>query len=131
MVPMKEFTSMQMKDLRILADFVRVFCSRGTIHLFRYRAACPTGELVQERSSLCPDCQALLEYALQKRRNCPLDPKPSCKKCHVHCYSKQYRSRIREIMAFFGTKNGHAWQARLSLALFLLMDEGIHSHRGI
>jgi hypothetical protein len=41
---------------------------------------------------------------MEKRRRCPLDPKPSCKNCHIHCYSKEYRAQIREIMAFSGRR---------------------------
>ena len=101
---MKEFTSAQTKDLRVLADFIRVFCSARHAPSAGTALPAPLAEMFRKEVALCPDCRALLEYALLKRRNCPLDPKPSCKKCHIHCYSKQYRSRIREIMAFSGRK---------------------------
>jgi hypothetical protein len=54
--------------------------------------------------TLCADCRALVEYALLKRRRCPLDPKPSCKHCHIHCYSKEHREQMKHIMAFSGRK---------------------------
>lgn len=93
-----------MKDLRVLIDFVRIFCAARHSSSSCTALPDPLANLFKKKIQLCPDCQALLEYALLKRRNCPLEPKPSCKKCHIHCYSKQYRSRIREIMAFSGRK---------------------------
>jgi hypothetical protein len=34
--------------------------------------------------------------------NCPLEEKPVCKHCHVHCYRKGHREKVREIMRFSG-----------------------------
>ena len=52
----------------------------------------------------CSECRGLLEHGLEKRRTCPLEPKPTCKNCRIHCYSREYRAKIREIMAFSGRK---------------------------
>lgn len=54
--------------------------------------------------SLCPSCTKLLAHALVKRSNCPLDPKPACKHCPVHCYHPNYRRQIREVMIHAGRK---------------------------
>ncbi|HEY6873378.1 MAG TPA: nitrous oxide-stimulated promoter family protein [Geobacteraceae bacterium] len=101
---MEQLTNAQQRDLKVLANFIRVYCAAR--HRNQAAATLP-GELAEtfrKGISLCPDCQGLLTYALTKRRNCPLDPKPSCKECHIHCYSKEYRTRIREIMAFSGRR---------------------------
>jgi YbgA-like uncharacterized protein len=102
--PMKQFSTAQKKDLKVLIDFVRIYCK----DLHREQAEVTLSDDLalpsHQKISLCPDCLALLEYALLKRRNCPLDPKPSCKHCHIHCYSKDYRARMREIMAISGRK---------------------------
>jgi hypothetical protein len=101
---MEQFTSAQKKDLRVLIEFVRLHC--GARHRGQAEAALP-GELAamfRKGVSLCPDCRALLDHALLKRRSCPLDPKPSCKNCRIHCYSREYRAQIREIMAFSGRR---------------------------
>ena len=101
---MEQFTSVQKKDLRVLINFVRVHCAAR--HREQADAALPVelAVLFRKGVSLCPDCRALLDHALVKRRKCPLDPKPSCKRCRIHCYSAEYRAKIREIMAFSGRR---------------------------
>ena len=87
MVTSMETRQKQEKDIRILATFVAVYC-RG-----KHKSA---------KGELCPDCAELLSYATMKRGKCPLDPKPSCKHCHVHCYGKVQRAKIKEVMAYSG-----------------------------
>jgi hypothetical protein len=101
---MEQFTGAQKKDLKVLVSFIRLFCGvkhgdQSVIHL-----PADIAGMFRTEISLCPECRALLDYALEKRRRCPLDPKPSCRKCHIHCYSREYRARIREIMAFSGRR---------------------------
>ena len=99
---MEQFTPPQKKDLKVLITFVGLYCRSR--HQDRHRAAAYVGEIVKDAPHLCADCRELLDYALEKRRRCPLDPKPSCKHCHIHCYSSDYRARVREIMAFSGRR---------------------------
>ncbi len=101
---MEQFTPTQKKDLKVVTRFIQVYCRA------RHAGQAPV-ELPEELAglcrkglSLCDDCRRLLEYSLEKRRKCPLDPKPACKNCHIHCYSKEYRARMREIMAFSGRR---------------------------
>jgi len=53
---------------------------------------------------LCPDCQALLAYALKRLERCPQNPKPACKHCPVHCYRPAYRERMRQVMRYSGKR---------------------------
>jgi hypothetical protein len=101
---MEQFTAEQNKDLKVLVKFIRVYCAAR--HQGQAEVALPEdlAGMFKKGFSLCPDCRALLEYALLKRRTCPLDPKPSCKHCHIHCYGRDYRAKIREIMAFSGRR---------------------------
>ena len=99
---MEQFTSTQKKDLKVIMSFVRVFCEMRHENQADITLPPDMAGMFRKGIHLCPDCQALVEYALEKRRRCPLDPKPSCKQCHIHCYSREYRARIREIMAFSG-----------------------------
>jgi hypothetical protein len=56
-------------------------------------------------SSLCDDCNNLLNYALKKIDLCPFLPdKPTCKNCKVHCYKPDLREKIREVMRYSGPK---------------------------
>ena len=75
------------KDLAVVTRFIEVYCLKNH--------ATPKG-------SLCPECQDLLDYARQRLEKCPLDPKPKCKNCEVHCYKPEYRGRIQKVMRFSG-----------------------------
>jgi hypothetical protein len=79
----------QEKDIKVLAAFVGTYC-RG-----RHKS---------RKGELCADCSALLNYARMKRQNCPLDPKPECKHCPIHCYGKNQRAAIREVMGYSGRR---------------------------
>jgi hypothetical protein len=79
----------QEKDLKVLSTFIGTYC--------RGKHQSPKGEL-------CQSCTELLDYARLKRRKCPLDPKPSCKHCTIHCYAKAQRAMIREVMAYSGRR---------------------------
>ena len=101
---METHNRQQKNDLKVLVAFVTVFCTarhreQEAVNLPEELAA-----LSRREVRLCPECRELLDYALLKRRNCPLDPKPSCKHCHIHCYGNDHRERIREIMAFSGRR---------------------------
>jgi len=103
---MEQFTDKQKKDLKVLIRFVQVYC------LARHadQPACcemlppETADIAGKEPVLCHECAALVSYAMERRRKCPLEPKPSCKSCRIHCYSRQHRVRIREIMAFSGRR---------------------------
>lgn len=79
----------QEKDLKVLTTFISTYC--------RGRHGTRKGEL-------CRDCAELMAYARLKRCTCPLDPKPSCKHCSIHCYAKPQRAKIREVMGYSGRR---------------------------
>ncbi len=55
--------------------------------------------------NLCADCKDMRQYADQRLSHCPFgENKPACSKCKVHCYSPDYRNRIRTIMRFSGPR---------------------------
>lgn len=74
-------------DTDILKRFVGIYCRKQ-------HGSAP--------DDLCPECRDLLTYAEERRERCPLDPKPSCKSCPIHCYRPEMRTRIRRVMAFSG-----------------------------
>jgi predicted amidophosphoribosyltransferase len=54
---------------------------------------------------LCPDCQALADYAAQRVARCPFGAeKPNCDKCPVHCYAPKQREEIRRVMRYAGPR---------------------------
>ena len=55
--------------------------------------------------SLCPECQALLDYATQRSEKCPfMETKTFCSNCRVHCYKPEMREKIRAVMRFAGPR---------------------------
>lgn len=91
------------QDLRTLALFIRVYCrekhgeeSKRVVH----REDHDLRKLAGRPVALCPECAKLLAHSFYKRTNCPMQPKPACKRCPCHCYHPKYRARIREVMRF-------------------------------
>ena len=57
------------------------------------------------RKTLCPECQALFQYAAIRSDKCPfMETKTFCSNCHVHCYKPEMREKIREVMRFSGPR---------------------------
>jgi len=81
------------KQMRTLVRFVEVYCRAH--HQ-------PKGAARQGGKTVCAECRGLLDYARGRLACCPLDPKPKCKNCHIHCYQPKYRSRVKEVMKFSG-----------------------------
>jgi predicted amidophosphoribosyltransferase len=54
---------------------------------------------------LCGECRELLEYAEARLNRCKFgEDKTKCHKCPVHCYRKDMRERIREVMRYSGPR---------------------------
>ncbi|MEL7564523.1 MAG: nitrous oxide-stimulated promoter family protein [Dehalobacterium sp.] len=57
------------------------------------------------KKDLCPDCQALLNYAYQRLDKCKFGSnKPVCNKCPVHCYQTDMREKVRQVMRYAGPR---------------------------
>lgn len=94
------------KDQGVLANFVGFYCRslHGRQQSFASRILALGGEGELRKIPLCNSCHELLRYALERRQRCPLDPKPSCKHCPVHCYAPARRAEIRELMRYSGMR---------------------------
>ncbi len=93
------------KDLRVLVRFIRLYCDHRHAEAAKTAFALQgfNGRALGKRPVvLCHPCRKLLAHALVKRARCPLDPKPACKHCPVHCYHPAYRQQIREVMKYSG-----------------------------
>jgi hypothetical protein len=54
---------------------------------------------------LCPECQQLVDYAMQRIERCPFKAdKPTCAKCTVHCYKPAMRQQVRQVMRYAGPR---------------------------
>ncbi|MGI6712417.1 MAG: nitrous oxide-stimulated promoter family protein [Bacillota bacterium] len=57
------------------------------------------------QSDLCPECQELLNYSLERLNRCKFGAdKPVCSKCTVHCYKKAMRDKIKSVMRYSGPR---------------------------
>lgn len=77
------------REKEIIALMIRLYCKKkhGT------------------EKALCPDCQALLDYAMLRSEHCPfMETKTFCSNCRVHCYQPAMRERIRRVMRFSGPR---------------------------
>ncbi len=76
------------KEKRIMEFMVRLYCSKK-----------------EKNNELCDSCKELIEYSKKRLDNCPYgNKKPSCKRCQKHCYIKEYRENIREVMRYSGPR---------------------------
>ena len=101
----QRLTDKKERDIRILADFISVFCREK--HRDEIKNIFPIKEerlhrLLNHNLRLCQNCSKLLNHGIAKLLQCPYDPKPMCKKCLTHCYAPGYRERVREVMRFSG-----------------------------
>lgn len=59
----------------------------------------------EHNSSLCNECQQLLEYAHQRLNYCKFgEKKPTCRKCPIHCYKPDMREKMCKVMRFSGPR---------------------------
>ncbi len=79
-------------DKDVLKKFLEIYCRKNHLE----------NGIEVYKDNLCSDCYKLLNYAIAKLDNCPLNPKPMCKKCPVHCYNKSNREKIKKVMKFSG-----------------------------
>lgn len=76
------------REQMIVEQMIRIYCRHG-----------------EGNRELCPDCRALLEYALKRLSMCTFGAnKPSCRKCAVHCYRHDMKARIKAVMRYSGPR---------------------------
>lgn len=55
--------------------------------------------------TLCTDCETLLAYAMTRLEACPFGAsKPTCSKCHIHCYKPEMREKVTTVMRYAGPR---------------------------
>jgi len=76
-------------EKRIIYHMIRIYCRKK-----HHRS-----------SGLCQECDALRRYASDKLTHCPFkENKAACKDCRIHCYPKDKRDGIRDVMKFSGPR---------------------------
>lgn len=57
------------------------------------------------KGELCDECKELLDYAHKRLTYCKFgDDKSTCAKCPIHCYKKDMKIKVKEIMKFSGPR---------------------------
>ena len=91
-------------EKRVVALMIRMYCRRHC----RQQGRTAKADRIDARhttNGLCPECSALLDYALRRLDSCRFENgKPSCRKCPVHCYRADMRERIRTVMRWAGPR---------------------------
>lgn len=78
------------RERKVMALMIAIYCRR--------KHGSPRGVL-------CHDCQALLDYSLQRIDRCPQGAaKTTCRKCPIHCYAPARRQQIRAVMRYVGPR---------------------------
>ncbi|MFQ0991857.1 nitrous oxide-stimulated promoter family protein [Gilliamella apicola] len=56
-------------------------------------------------NQLCEECNDLLQYAMQRLTMCRFgEQKTTCERCPKHCYRKDYKHKIKQVMRFSGPR---------------------------
>ena len=81
------------REQRTIEAMLQIWCEA---HLLHVRAR--DGEL-------CAGCETLFDYASYRLLKCPYgEEKPTCKRCPVHCYARDKREQMHEVMRFAGPR---------------------------
>lgn len=77
------------RDKKTVHKIIQLYCHKN------YR---PEG-------SLCPECQDILAYAIDRIDHCPYEnEKPTCVNCPIHCYRPNIFEKIRQVMRNAGPR---------------------------
>ena len=72
------------QEKRIVEQMIRLYC--------RHK---------EGNRELCAECRALLAYAHARLEHCPFgEKKQTCRLCPVHCYKRDMRERMRQVMRY-------------------------------
>ncbi|QZE14789.1 nitrous oxide-stimulated promoter family protein [Halosquirtibacter laminarini] len=78
------------RDKEMMAKMIQIYCKHH--HQPREKGK-------------CDECESLKDYAMKRLENCPFgEEKPICKRCTIHCYSKDRREEIKKVMRFSGPR---------------------------
>ena len=97
-------TRKEIKDLKVLLQFTAVYCrvKHAADKIIVTTSESDLQLLPLQKYPVCKECREFLLYAFERRLRCPLEDKPLCKHCPVHCYKAEYREKVRKIMRFSG-----------------------------
>lgn len=78
------------RELNVIHSMIKIYCK---------------GNHKTKGGCLCEECQELLDYAAVRIQKCPFTKEKSfCNNCKVHCYKKDMRERVRDVMRYSGPR---------------------------
>ena len=85
----QDIASKRLREKEMVAQMIALYCKKRH----------------GRKNGLCPECQALLDYAQSRSDMCPfMETKTFCSNCRVHCYKPEMREKIRQVMRFSGPR---------------------------
>lgn len=85
----REIEEKRLEEQEMVEEMIAIYCEK------KHRT----------KGKLCPQCQELLTYARERASKCPfMETKTFCSACPVHCYRKDMREKIKEVMKFSGPR---------------------------
>ena len=58
-----------------------------------------------KKRELCDECKELLEYAHKRLSFCKFgENKSTCSRCPIHCYKKDMKEKVKDVMKFSGPR---------------------------
>lgn len=85
----KDIQSKREREKYVVSEMIALYCKKQH----------------KRKTEICPECAALLDYAKLRSEKCPfMETKTFCSNCKVHCYKKDMREKIREVMRFSGPR---------------------------
>lgn len=77
------------KEKKTIELMINIYCNKKHKH----------------KDGLCNECSELLEYANKRLDFCKFgNDKIFCSKCPIHCYKKDMKLKIKEVMKFSGPR---------------------------
>lgn len=90
------------KNMLIFAPMNRIEREKHTIDMMA-RLYCKAHH--NPANGLCRECNDMLQYALVRVDKCIFGKdKPVCADCKVHCYKKDMREKVRQVMRYAGPR---------------------------
>lgn len=63
------------------------------------------GKHKTKKGELCEECEQLRRYCNERINKCPfMETKTFCSNCKVHCYKKDMRAKVKEVMRYSGPR---------------------------
>ncbi len=95
------------EEINTLKKFFPIYCNDK--HLNQYKKQYIINyknENIEFEIELCDECHNMLNYSIERLKECPHDPKPRCRKCPNPCYEKEKYKQMAKMMRYSGVKLG-------------------------